>query len=339
MARDGMFQDETTLTVHAGRGGDGCCSFRREKYVSMGGPDGGDGGKGGSVLLRAVVHENSLYRISRNRIVQAGNGQPGGGNNRSGAQGKSVEICVPVGTQVFDLQHGNLLADLKVPDETLLVAQGGRGGRGNSRFSSATNQAPRRFDLGTDGESRELRLELKLVADVGLVGLPNAGKSTLLARVTAARPKIANYPFTTLNPSLGIWDSQSNSGSQLVLADIPGLIEGASDGKGLGHQFLRHVERTRVLLHLVDCSAEAEDPLGDWRAIRAELEAYSSALAERPTILAATKVEDEDSEARAEALFEESGRQGLILSSVTGRGLAELRAQLLGEVSELKERP
>ncbi len=339
MAREGMFQDETTLTVSAGRGGDGCCSFRREKYVSMGGPDGGDGGNGGSVFLRAVVHENSLYRISRNRIVQAGNGQPGGGNNRSGASGEDAEVHVPVGTQVFDLQNGNLLADLSSPEEKLLIVHGGRGGRGNSRFSSATNQAPRRFDLGGDGEKRELRLELKLVADVGLIGLPNAGKSTLLSRVTAARPKIANYPFTTLNPCLGIWDSQSTAISPLVLADIPGLIEGAADGKGLGHKFLRHVERTRVLLHLVDCSSDAENPYEDWLAIRKELEAYSGALAKRPTVLVASKIEDEEAEARARSLFEKIGSEGHCLSSVTGRGLEELRTQLLREVSEISNRP
>ena len=328
MRPEGMFRDEAVLHARAGRGGDGLCSFSREKYKPFGGPDGGDGGRGGSVILVASVHEGSLFQMSRQRQVRAENGRPGGSNNKSGRYGEDVELAVPVGTEVRDFERGNLLADLDADGKRVVIAEGGKGGRGNARFASATNQAPRHFEKGLPGEERQVKLELKLVADVGFIGLPNAGKSTLLSRLTAARPRVADYPFTTLDPSLGILETQSDPPT-LVLADIPGLIEGASQGKGLGHQFLRHVERTNGLLHLVDCSATAADPVQSARSVRDELAAYSAALSRRPVRLVATKVEDEESEARAAALFEGMGERGLCISSVTGRGLEELRGILL----------
>ena len=338
MRHEGMFRDEAVLIVIGGDGGSGCRSFHREKFQPYGGPDGGDGGDGGSVVLVAVDNENSLFRLARSPRIRADNGRPGSGNRRAGAKGGDLEVRVPVGTQVRDRSRGNLLADLDRPGARVVVAQGGRGGRGNARFASATNQVPRHFEPGTPGEERELLLELKLVADVGLVGLPNAGKSTLLRRLTAARPRVADYPFTTLDPVLGILDLGGGSPG-LVLADIPGLIEGAHEGKGLGQQFLRHVERTRVLLHLVDCSATAEDPAAACRAVLAELAAYPAALEERPRILAATKVEDAQSEARAAELFAAMGEPELLLSSVAGRGLAALRRRLAAEVQASGSRP
>ncbi|KAA3608349.1 MAG: GTPase ObgE [Planctomycetota bacterium] len=332
-----MFRDEAVLQALAGRGGDGCSSMRREKYVAFGGPDGGDGGDGGDVYLQAAVNQSSLFAISRQRVARAGNGRPGEGNHRSGRRGENVEVPVPVGTQVLDFEHGNLLADLDREGARLLLARGGKGGRGNARFASATNQAPRHFEKGKDGEQRKVRLVLKLVADLGLVGLPNAGKSTLLRRLTAAQPKVADYPFTTLDPNLGIWELGAPLES-LVLADIPGLIEGASEGKGLGHQFLRHVERTRMLLHLVDCSAEAEDPIADWQVIRGELEAYSPVLAQRPWLLLATKVEDQAGHDRALALQEAAGVPVLAISSVVGTGLEGLKLKVLQAWNSLLER-
>ena len=338
MAREGKFRDEAVLRVEAGRGGDGCCSFRREKYVSFGGPNGGDGGHGGNVVLRAVAHENSLFRLSRTRTIRADSGRPGGTNNKTGASGEHTVVEVPTGTQVRDLERGNLMADLESEGDEVVVALGGKGGRGNARFVSSTNQAPRRYDKGTEGESRDLALELKLVADIGLVGLPNAGKSTLLRRVTQARPKVADYPFTTLDPNLGIWETGQQERPTLVLADIPGLIEGASDGKGLGLQFLRHVERTRVLLHMVDCSDSDGEPSESFRVIRDELASHSDALASRRTLLIATKVEDEASALRAESLFAAAGTQGICISSVTGEGLGSLLQAFLGEVNSTSDR-
>ena len=333
MRADSMFRDQAVLRVAAGKGGDGCCSFAREKYKPMAGPDGGDGGDGGSVILLADEHENSLFHLSRARSVRARDGAPGTGAKCFGKKAEDVLVRVPVGTLIYDRERGNLLADLDAAGRSLVVAQGGRGGRGNARFASATNQAPRRFERGSAGERRELRLELKLVADVGLVGLPNAGKSTLLRVLTAARPRVADYPFTTLHPHLGILET-GQDGAVLVLADIPGLIEGAHAGKGLGHQFLRHLERTRLLLHLVDCSTGAEDPLAAWRTVREELAAYSLELAARPSLLAATKVEDEAAAARAGALAAAAGRPVLVISAATGRGLAELRRKLALEIAE-----
>ncbi len=318
-----MFVDEFECTVRGGKGGDGCVSFRREKFVPRGGPDGGDGGRGGSVILVASTGENTLYPLVGRRLYEASNGRPGGSSNKTGASGDDLVLTVPVGTLVLDKERGNVLRDLGAPGDRFEVARGGRGGRGNQRFATAINRTPRNFEQGTEGESRDVRLSLKLIADVGLLGLPNAGKSTLLATLSRARPKIANYPFTTLEPSLGIVPVSIDDA--LVFADIPGLIEGAHEGKGLGDKFLKHVERTRVLLHLVDCSALAlEEPEEAYRVIRAELEGYAPELAKRPSMVVATKIEDEDAAARADALQAAIGVEVSRISSATRSGLTEL---------------
>jgi len=333
MKQDGMFRDEAVLHVRAGKGGDGCCSFHREKYVTQGGPDGGDGGDGGNVVFVATSHENSLFRVARQREHFAEHGRPGGPNNCSGAQGESIEIRVPIGTQIKDARRGNLLADLKEDGEQIVIAEGGRGGKGNARFASATHQTPDRFDKGTPGEDRQVALELKLVANVGFVGLPNAGKSTLLRTLTSARPRVGAYPFTTLDPSLGVMETGADPPT-LVLADIPGLIEGANEGKGLGHQFLRHVERTQVLLHLVDCSVASEDPWTDFQTIRQEITAFSLELSQRSWLLLATKIEDDASRLRAQDLMEKSGQDGLMISAAMAQGLDALRFRLAAIVKE-----
>jgi GTP-binding protein len=276
-----MFYDQAKIYVKSGDGGDGCVAFRREKFVPHGGPAGGDGGKGGDVVLEVNPHLNTLYRFSRKRHFKAKRGEHGRGKNRIGANGADVIVEVPPGTVVRDADTGELLADLTEPGQRFVAARGGRGGRGNSRFASATNQAPRMAEGGEPGEERWLALELKLLADVGLVGLPNAGKSTLLAAVSAARPKIAPYPFTTLQPNLGV--VVLDDYTSMVLADIPGLIEGASQGAGLGHEFLRHIERTRLLIHLLD--GAGEDPLEAFDTINAELAAFDERLAARPSAL------------------------------------------------------
>ncbi len=323
MRGEGMFRDEAVLRAAGGRGGDGACSFHREKYRPFGGPDGGDGGDGGSVVLEAVPHENSLFRVARLREVRAEAGRPGAGGHRTGRRGRDRVVEVPVGTQVLDLERGNLLADLDRPGARLVLARGGRGGRGNARFATAVDQAPRRWEPGGEPEERAVRLVLKLVADLGLVGLPNAGKSTLLRRISAARPRVGDWPFTTLDPNLGMVETGADP-PVVVVADLPGLIEGAHEGRGLGLRFLRHAERTRALLHLVDCSATARDPLEAFRAVRSEIEEYSEELAARPWLPVATKVEDAESEARARAWFDALGREGIALSAVTGRGIAGL---------------
>jgi GTP-binding protein len=318
-----VFRDEAVIEVAAGKGGDGLVSFRREKYVSEGGPDGGDGGHGGDVILRAVDTESSLLRVGRNHHYRAENGRPGGPRKRSGRRGKGRIIEVPVGTLVRDAEHGNLLKDLAQPGAELVAAEGGRGGHGNTRFATPVRQVPRQAKPGLPGESRKLLLELKLVAEVGLIGLPNAGKSTFLAAVTAARPKVANYPFTTLQPHVGM--ATVGDYDTLVIADLPGLIEGAAEGHGLGHQFLRHVERCSVLLHLVDVSAP--EPAAAYRAIEQELAAYSQTLATRPHLVVASKVEDEAAAAAAGDLALELGQDVLTISSVRRQGLQELLAQ------------
>ena len=315
-----VFRDECEIDVAAGKGGDGLVSFRREKYVPRGGPDGGDGGDGGDVVLEARTELSSLLTVARRPRYRADDGRPGGPRNRTGRSADALVIGVPPGTQVYDAERGNLLADLLEPGTRVVIAAGGRGGRGNARFATATNQAPRRADPGGRGEARRVRLELKLFAEVGLVGLPNAGKSTFLATVSRATPKIADYPFTTLSPYVGIAELPGHR--TLVIADLPGLIEGAAEGQGLGHRFLKHVERCRVLLHLVDVSGgDAEAALEAVRGIDDELARYSLELAERPRLYAATKVESDEAQAAARTLAEGHPGRWFAISSHTGQGL------------------
>lgn len=319
-----MFRDEAVIEVRGGRGGDGLVSFRREKYVPRGGPDGGDGGNGGSVVLVASSQTRSLLAVGRAPRYAAKDGSPGGPGNRTGASADDLTLAVPLGTQVRDADRGNLLRDLERAGQRLEVARGGRGGRGNASYANAVRQAPRHATSGRPGEHRRLRLELKLFAEVGLVGLPNAGKSTLLSRVTAARVKIADYPFTTLEPQVGIADV--GGFDTLVIADLPGLIEGAAKGHGLGHRFLRHVERCRVLAHLVDVSAETP-PHEAWLTVERELAAFSATLAAKPRLAVATKVEDRVARERADELERALGQPVLRVSAVTGEGLEELLAR------------
>jgi GTP-binding protein len=329
-----MFVDEIDIVVKGGDGGAGCVSFRREKYVPRGGPDGGDGGDGGSVWLEADPALTTLLDYHYQRHYTAERGQHGKGANRHGASGEDLVLRVPVGTVVSDRDTGDVLGDLAAAGERVLAARGARGGRGNARFATSTNQAPRRADLGRPGQERRLHLELKLLADVGVVGFPNAGKSTLVSRLSAARPRIADYPFTTLVPTLGI--VRADGERSFVIADLPGLIPGASAGKGLGHQFLRHTERTRLLLHVLDLDpSTGRDPVDDLRTIDAELAAYSPDLAARPQIVVANKadLDPEDGSpasevaarrARVEAHCAAAGLPLHVVSAATGRGLREL---------------
>ena len=315
------FADRAVIRVEAGHGGPGAISFRREKYVPKGGPDGGDGGKGGSVILVVDRNVRTLLDFQAERIFRAQKGEQGSGQTSSGKDGKDLTIRVPQGTYVTDEETGEILADLVAEDAVWVAAQGGKGGRGNARFATATNQAPRRADAGIAGEARTLRLELKLVADCGLVGFPNAGKSTLIAAVSNARPKIADYPFTTLSPVLGV--VRLDDEREFVLEDIPGLIEGASEGKGLGHQFLRHIERTRILAFVVDVTTE--DPLAAIATLEGELNAWSEELLAKPRIVVLSKADllpAGEAEARAKALG------GLAISAVRGDGLAALKARI-----------
>lgn len=328
---ENRFRDEARIVVEAGRGGDGRISFRREKYVPRGGPDGGDGGRGGDVVLTADPSVNTLYDQTRDRTYRAEDGEPGGGNLRHGADGKNCELRLPVGTIVKDGLRGNVLCDLDLPNKRVVIARGGRGGRGNKHFAHATRQVPRIAEVGREGERRELALELKLIADVGLVGLPNAGKSTLLSRISAARPKIGDYPFTTLQPEVGV--VSLGGGRTMVVADIPGLIEGAHEGHGLGDRFLRHVERTRLLVQLVGCGAnDPGDPGRAFATVDAELSKFSKVLADRPRLVVATKVEDDASLERAKALDRvlrrRRRRPALRISSATGMGLRSVLAAM-----------
>jgi GTP-binding protein len=318
-----MFVDEIEIHVEAGKGGDGCISFRREKYIPRGGPDGGDGGDGGSVVLVAREGVDSLGPLTHRSNWTAISGQPGGGANCHGRSADDLVIFVPPGTVVTDAKHGHVLKDLAADGDRVVVAQGGKGGKGNIRFKSSTNRAPRQNTLGVPGEVRTLRLELKVIADVGLVGKPNAGKSTLLARLSHARPEIAAYPFTTKHPNLGL--VQINVDRSFIMADIPGLIEGAHQGVGLGHEFLRHIERAGILVHLIEPEpTDGSDPLTNYRAIRAELELYDVALGQRPEIVVVTKADLPGSPAVQHSLAEAIGREVLLISAVTGQGLNDL---------------
>jgi GTP-binding protein len=327
-----MFVDEIDVFVKGGDGGAGCISFRREKFVPRGGPDGGDGGDGGSILLEADPSITTLLDFHYQRHYTAERGQHGKGSNKHGASGDDTILRVPLGTVASDRDTGERLGDLTTPGERVLVARGARGGRGNARFVSSTNRAPRRADLGRAGAERWMHLELKLLADVGVVGFPNAGKSTLVSRLSAAKPKIADYPFTTLQPSLGI--VRIDDRRSFVIADLPGLIEGAAEGKGLGHRFLRHTERTRVLVHLVDLDpSNGRDPVEDWRVIQGELAAYSAELAARPQIVAGSKAELPGTEERRRAVERLCAAEGFpfrAISSVTGMGLDGLLRDIAG---------
>jgi GTP-binding protein len=321
-----MFVDSITIEVEAGKGGDGCVSFRREKFIPRGGPDGGDGGDGGSVIVVAEPGVNSLSALVHRKHWRAKSGEAGGSSKCHGASSDDLVILVPPGTMVFDDKHDLLLKDLAQPGDRVVAARGGKGGKGNTRFKSATNQAPRDYTLGEEGESRHLRFELKVIADVGLVGMPNAGKSTLLSRVSRARPEIADYPFTTKVPHLGI--VQIDLDRSLVMADIPGLIEGAHEGAGLGHEFLRHIERTRVLVHLVEpMPTDGSDPVENYLAIRRELEEYGHGLGERPEIITVSKAELPGAAEVRDRLAAATGRDVLLFSSVTGQGLDRVLQQ------------
>ena len=318
-----MFLDEIDIHVEAGKGGDGCVSFRREKYVARGGPDGGDGGEGGSVVMIAREGVDSLAPLTHRSRWNAGNGQPGTGANCHGRSAEDLVMLVPPGTVVRDAERGHVLKDLAAAGDSVVVAQGGKGGKGNVRFKSATNRAPRQSTPGDPGEIRTLRLELKVIADVGLVGKPNAGKSTLLARLSHARPEIAPYPFTTKHPHLGRVGSDLDR--SFIMADIPGLIEGAHEGVGLGHEFLRHIERAGILVHLVEPEPlDGTDPLENYRVIRGELELHDVALGGRPEIAVVTKADLPGSRAVQQRLAETIGREVLLISAVTGQGLNEL---------------
>src|SRR5579885_3260683 len=326
-----MLSDRAALHVVAGRGGDGGLSFRREPFVRRGGPDGGDGGDGGDVVLVADASLRDLSSLRRRRRVAAGKGGNGRGARRHGADGETVEVAVPVGTQVFE--RGVLLADLAHPHARVVLARGGKGGRGNARFVSATRQAPRYAEVGMPGEERDVELRLKLLADAALVGLPNAGKSSLLARISNARPKVAEYPFTTLSPVLGTVESLD--GRQLVVADVPGLIEGASEGIGLGHEFLAHLERARLLVHVIDSSEGDAD--ARWRTTDAELAAYGAGLDERRQIVVLNKI-DLSPDPPAFGIEDERIERVLRVSAATGAGLDDLRRALF-ELAPPEEEP
>jgi GTPase len=322
-----VFIDEVNIYVKAGDGGNGCLAFRREKYVPRGGPSGGDGGRGGDVIMVASEHHNTLLHFRFNPEHKAQRGRHGEGSNCKGREGVSIELQTPVGTVVYNLETGEKLHDFTTPGDRFVLAKGGRGGKGNARFATSTHQAPTEHEDGKPGEEFRLHLELKLLADVGLVGFPNAGKSTLISRISAARPKIADYPFTTLEPNLGVVSADNNR--SFVVADIPGLIEGAHEGHGLGIQFLRHVERTHLLAHLVDVSdLTGRDPAHDFEVVMTELASFSEELAKKPMIVIATKIDaaqDPDRIAAVRKLARKHKFPFFKISSVTGEGIPALK--------------
>ncbi len=347
-----MFLDEARIYVKAGDGGNGCVAFRREKYVPRGGPSGGDGGRGGDVVFEASQAHNTLIHFRFNREFKAERGRHGEGSNCTGQAGADRVVRVPVGTVVYDEESGNVIHDFTMPNERMIVCRGGRGGRGNARYATPVHRAPREHEDGFPGQERRLKLELKLLADVGLVGFPNAGKSTLLSRVSAARPKIADYPFTTLEPNLGVVavDPSDPAGPSFVMADIPGLIEGAHEGHGLGDQFLRHVERTRLLAHLVDVSGDwetgdtssdsgAESARRDFDVIMEELRQFNPLLAAKPMVVVASKLDSMQNPSRLEALETLCRERDLPLfpiSSHTGEGVEHLKQALATKLAEIR---
>lgn len=331
-----MFVDRVELYCKAGNGGRGMASFRREKYAPKGGPDGGDGGNGGSVIVRAVANADNLAPLVHKKHWRAKSGEPGSGSLCTGSSAPDLIITVPPGTIVRDKDRGNLLKDLIEIGDEVIVAKGGRGGRGNKHFASATNRTPKEFEPGEDGEERNIALELKVIADVGLTGFPNAGKSTLLSRLSRATPEIADYPFTTKHPNLGIVTLGGDA--MFVLADLPGLIEGAALGIGLGHEFLRHVERTRVLIHLIEpFPMDESDPVANYHTIRQELKQYSDALAEKPELVCVSKAELTGADTIRDRLAAELGREVFLISSVTGQGLSQVVSTAAQRLAEIKQ--
>jgi len=337
-----MFIDEAKIRVKAGDGGNGCMAFRREKFVPRGGPSGGDGGRGGDVVMESSQRHNTLIHFRFNPEHKAQRGEHGMGSNCTGQDGRSITLQVPVGTAVYDMETGELVHDFQLPDEQVIVAKGGRGGRGNQHFATSTHQAPREHELGRPGEERHYRLELKLLADVGLVGFPNAGKSTLISRISAARPKIADYPFTTLEPNLGVVTvGEEPELESFVVADMPGLIEGAHLGSGLGTQFLRHIERTRLLVHVVDVSDASGrlDPIEDFKIINGELASFGDgSLAEKPMIVVGSKIDVANPD-KLKKLTAHAKRRKLefhAISAVTGQGIDELKWAIAMRLRTLK---
>src|SRR5437667_3841601 len=336
-----MFIDEAKIRVKAGDGGNGCPAFWRETFVPGGGPSGGDGGKGGDIIMESSERHNTLVHFRFNPEYKAQRGRHGEGSNRTGREGTDIILKVPVGTILYDADTGEKVHDFSHPDERIVVAQGGRGGRGNARFATSTHQAPREHEEGRPGEDRVFRLELKLLADVGLVGYPNVGKSTLISRISAARPKIADYPFTTLQPNLGVVVvGRPPEEKSFVVADIPGLIEGAHTGAGLGTQFLRHIERTRLLVHLVDVSdgSGRPDPVKDVEVINKELESFGAHLEDKPMIMAASKIDvaNKDKLAKLKRYCKKEGLELFPISAVTGKGIDELKYAIAEKLEEVK---
>ena len=337
-----MFIDEAKIRVKAGDGGNGCMAFRREKFVPRGGPSGGDGGHGGDVIMESTQRHNTLMYFRYNPEHKAERGEHGMGSNCTGREGHDVVLKVPVGTELYDAETGELVHDFSHPDERIVIAKGGRGGRGNQHFATPTHQAPREHELGRPGEERAYRLELKVLADVGLVGFPNVGKSTLISRISAAKPKIADYPFTTLEPNLGVVSiGEAPHEESYVVADIPGLIEGAHLGAGLGVQFLRHIERTRLLVHLVDVSDASgrPDPVEDFKVIMSELRSFAHGLDEKPMIVVASKadVANPDKLKKLQAMAKRKKLPFYEISAVTGAGIDKLKYAIGKRVDELRK--
>ena len=323
------FIDEAIITVQSGNGGKGCVSFRREKFIPRGGPDGGDGGKGGDIVLSTTSRKRTLYHFTYQKHFKAENGTHGQGNQKTGKNGLNLTIELPPGTLVIDADTGHLIKDLVDTGETFVILKGGRGGQGNTKFKTSTHRTPRFAQPGEPGETKTLKLELKLLADVGIIGLPNAGKSTLIAAISSARPKIANYPFTTLTPSLGV--VKTNRAEPFVVADIPGLIKGAHQGTGLGIKFLRHIERTRILIHLIDVSSiDPDDPLNQYRTINQELVMYDEKLVQKPQIVVLNKL-DLPGVRKAAEIFQSAlkDKKVLLISALAGQGLEQLKSQIV----------